>query len=318
MGQRDVGVVDLGKLQHEAWDVSKGPDGKVGESGLGDFSTDKVHFSCRVSLRVGLLSKCMINQRGYLTLQARALTKSPLINHTLGKQTNSERHSTRKMDLVSTEVTKPTLTYFAIRAFAHIPRLVLELAKVDYTYVALTHDQWGPAKKDLVATGLFMFGQVPLYQEPGGFALAQSRAIARYLANKHGLAGETPQDRARADAILEGTADLTTTVVARVFLQPAEEQASAKAKYVADVVAPQVPHFDRLLQQNGGDYFVGSKLTVADVGVYAMLTFFSEWEGAKELWAKYPRIEAHIARIGAIPAIHALESNADAYSPGRH
>jgi glutathione S-transferase len=52
--------------------------------------------------------------------------------------------------------------------------------------------------------------KVPLLTD-GDFVLAQSNAIARYLANKHHLYG-TPQQGAVADMILDGYADFLNKV----------------------------------------------------------------------------------------------------------
>ncbi len=51
------------------------------------------------------------------------------------------------------------------------------------------------------------FGQVPIL-EVNGQKLAQSNAIARYLARQHGLAGKDDWEQAQTDMYIENINDL--------------------------------------------------------------------------------------------------------------
>ena len=78
---------------------------------------------------------------------------------------------------------KPTLVYFAARGRAELIRLVLAEAGVDYQEHHVGHGtppvQGRPTDFDtLKATPLLPFGAVPVWEEPDGFVLAQSGAIA--------------------------------------------------------------------------------------------------------------------------------------------
>lgn len=48
----------------------------------------------------------------------------------------------------------------------------------------------------------FPFGSLPVL-EYNGLVLAQSITIGRFLANKYGLAGESEQDKAKADMVVD-------------------------------------------------------------------------------------------------------------------
>jgi len=94
-------------------------------------------------------------------------------------------------------MSKPTLLYFPARGRAEIIRLLLAEAGVDYQEhpVGKGTPPQGGRPTDLaalLADGTLPFGAVPVWEEPGGFRLAQSHAIAAHLARTHGLAGKSP------------------------------------------------------------------------------------------------------------------------------
>jgi len=69
-----------------------------------------------------------------------------------------------------TDVEKPTLIYFNIIARAEVPRLLLELAGVDYIWRPIAYngssgESWEEYKKEHSAE--LTFGQIPQYKEPG-------------------------------------------------------------------------------------------------------------------------------------------------------
>ena len=72
-----------------------------------------------------------------------------------------------------TEVTKPTLTYFNLSGRGEGPRVLLELAGVDYEFHAVSFngspgEEWASYKAKIENN--LTFGQIPWYQEPGKFS----------------------------------------------------------------------------------------------------------------------------------------------------
>ena len=62
-------------------------------------------------------------------------------------------------------------------------------------------------------------GQLPVLEVDGG-QICQSMAIARFLANKFGLAGTTPIEKAQADMVVDCVQDFFTgKVVDRISFQ---------------------------------------------------------------------------------------------------
>ena len=77
------------------------------------------------------------------------------------------------------------LRYFSVRGRAEVARWILSYAGQEYVderIEAGPHSQWKELK------GKTPFGQLPIL-EVDGKVLAQSRAIARYLAHMYDLAG---------------------------------------------------------------------------------------------------------------------------------
>ena len=90
-----------------------------------------------------------------------------------------------------------TLTYFPAKGAAEIARLVLACAGVEYDDKRVTGQDWASTEKSKSPTG----GAPFLTTDYGNFS--QSLAIARYLANKHGLGGKSDEERLKADMVVE-------------------------------------------------------------------------------------------------------------------
>src|SRR5512140_3981478 len=107
----------------------------------------------------------------------------------------------------------PTLLYFAGRGRAELIRLILAEAGVEYDEHHVGHGTppAGGRPTDLgalKAAGVLPFGAVPVWEEPGGFRLAQSAAIVNHPARRHGLRGASPLDAARCDELLGAVEDV--------------------------------------------------------------------------------------------------------------
>lgn len=109
--------------------------------------------------------------------------------------TNKKRRRRRTKRAKGKSESKPVLTYFNTSGRADLLRLMLEVARVDYDYEALSVPFYPSQGKDWFHykqenADALLFGQVPRYQDSkSGVDLVQSNAIARYLATRHGLRG---------------------------------------------------------------------------------------------------------------------------------
>jgi glutathione S-transferase len=81
------------------------------------------------------------------------------------------------------------LYYFAAPARAEFIRLMLEDAKSPYEFVKMT---WGEQATFEKAP----FRQLPIWEEPDGFVIAQTGTIVRYVAKKLNLYPGDPKEAA--------------------------------------------------------------------------------------------------------------------------
>uniref|UniRef100_A0A5F9CD48 Glutathione S-transferase n=1 Tax=Oryctolagus cuniculus TaxID=9986 RepID=A0A5F9CD48_RABIT len=161
-----------------------------------------------------------------------------------------------------------TLGYWDIRGLAHAIRLLLEYTDTSYEEKRYTmgdapdydQSQWLSEKFTL---GLD-FPNLP-YLIDGTRKLTQSNAILRYLARKHGLCGETEEERIRVD-ILENQLMDNRFQLVNVCYSPDFEK--LKPEYLKGL-----PEKLQLYSQFLGKrpWFAGDKITFADFLVYDVL-----------------------------------------------
>jgi len=172
---------------------------------------------------------------------------------------------------------KPIITYFNVGGRAEVFRLLLEIAGIDYDFVALNNPRF-PTKNESWTTykeknaDHLPFGQLPRYQEPGGVDLVQSCTITRYLAKKHGFNGSNDQEALLIDLYFEGVEDLGNS--ARILFRFPEEHKAQKSKeFTTETLPKLLGHFTRALNKNNGgkSYLVGNKLSYADLGLFSTL-----------------------------------------------
>jgi len=156
---------------------------------------------------------------------------------------------------------KPKLTYFNGRGLAEVTRLIFAEANVEYEDVRVSDI------KDL-KSGL-PWGQVPVYEE-GDFKLAQSTAIARYVARKHGMYGKNAREAALIDSVVDAISDVRSKYIA-VRNASEDKKEAEKAKFANETLPQWLGFFEKWLKANGGEYFVGNSISLADFMVFNSL-----------------------------------------------
>jgi len=194
-------------------------------------------------------------------------------------------------------VIKPTLTYFNIPARAEVARLILVDAGVDYQWNPVS--DWASTKTQLTAAGKLPFGQIPLYEEPGGVSLVQSIAIARYLAKKHGYNGSNDQEATHIDVINEGVSDFFNKFVEVFYKTEDSKKAEAQDKAVRDFLPNQLNIFGGFLDKNGTGFLVGNKPSYADLALFqALRAWHAQVNGAAGVIDGHASIKNFLDKIG--------------------
>jgi glutathione S-transferase len=203
---------------------------------------------------------------------------------------------------------KPTLIYFAARGRAELIRLVLAEAGVDYQEHPIGKGtpplDGRPTDFDaLKATPLLPFGAAPVWEEPDGFRLAQSAAIANHLARTHGLAGKGPREAAQCEQMLGAFDDVRTELRKLATVAPGER--AAQRQHLAAQFLPRwFGYFDRLLRANrgGSGVLVGESLTVADLALWYLIELCQD-NGFGAAVAAYPALSAFAGRVAQRPRL---------------
>jgi glutathione S-transferase len=213
---------------------------------------------------------------------------------------------------------KPTLIYFPSRGRAELIRLLLAEAGVDYVehMIGKGTPPLNGRPTDfaaLKATGDLPFEAVPVWEEPGGFRLAQSLAIANHLARTHGLGGRSPVEAARCDEWL-GAIDDVRLELRKLVSTPADGRAALRAELRTVTLPRWLGFLDRqlLANQGGAGFAVGAGLTIADLALWYLLELIRD-NGFGEPLDRQPALVAFAGRIASRPRLAAWIA-----SPLRH
>ena len=159
---------------------------------------------------------------------------------------------------------KLKLTYFDFHGGRGEPaRLALAMGGIPFEDDRVTFADWPRRKPETP------FGAMPLLDVDGKI-LAQSNAINRYLGKLANLYPTDPWEAALCDETMEAVEDITNKIAATMFLP--DEQKKSERKVLAEGPIPfYLTALERRLEQHGGRYFAGDRLSVADLKVFMLL-----------------------------------------------
>lgn len=183
------------------------------------------------------------------------------------------------------------LTYFNGRGLAETSRLIFALVGQEYEDIRVPKDKWPEIKPNTP------FGMVPIL-EVDGKKYTQSFAIAMYLGRKFGLYPSDPEEAFKVDEIIFLIQDNLKAALKVRYAKPEEKEELMKE--YKEVQSPKFNGFyERMLKENGTGYFVGDKITIADLAIYDFLTRFPDLIPDGSL------LKAHWDRIGSLDKIKA-------------
>lgn len=151
----------------------------------------------------------------------------------------------------------------------------------------------------MIEDGTLPFGTLPLL-EHNGKKYVQSLAIMRYLGKLFDFYGKDDEEKQLIDSIMDGTIDLKYALYPKVL----SNNDSLKKKFGEDsATETTLPHylyfFDKLKAKNEGDYFVGDKVSIADICVFDIVSAVNEFDAG--CYDKYEHIKSFMDHFSKLP-----------------
>nr|XP_006825036.1 PREDICTED: hematopoietic prostaglandin D synthase-like [Saccoglossus kowalevskii] len=173
-------------------------------------------------------------------------------------------------------------------------------AGVEYEDVIIDEFEEWPALKSSPGVKRFPFARTPIL-EVDGVTIAESRAIARFLARRHDLYAEDLFDQAKIDMITDTMKDIFEKLGDIWFAK--ENKQELMDKYYNDVFPLLLQGLERVLKENndGDGYFVGDTVTLADLSFADTSYFMVEWR--PDVLNEYPKLKALKKRVESRPRI---------------
>nr|QVK45132.1 GSTs1 [Pagiophloeus tsushimanus] len=186
------------------------------------------------------------------------------------------------------------LLYFDVPGRAEHIRYIFACAGVEYEDVRIQKDKWPEIKKTTP------FGKVPVL-EIDGKPVAQSNAIARYLANQFGLAGKNEWEALQCDVLVDTLGDLQDSVM-QVMREPDPiKREEIRARVTKEELPFYLSKFEKIVKENGG-FSVGNDITWSDLVFAVLLDQFESMYGKAALNG-YPSLKGLKDKIHNIPGV---------------
>jgi glutathione S-transferase len=194
---------------------------------------------------------------------------------------------------------KLTLVYFDVKGSAEPIRLALRLGGVPFEDRRILPDEFMDIKPGLP------FGQLPIL-EVDGEVLPQSAAILRFVGRLTGHYPTSPLLAARCDAVMDGMVDIQQAIRPCIY----EQSPARRYKMLDELREATLPlwlgHFEKLLNEAGGQYFVDGRLTIADLAVFGRVDFLKQGvlNGVpSSILDQFPLLNDHHDRIRSLPDV---------------
>ncbi|CAD2107012.1 glutathione S-transferase [Plasmodium vinckei petteri] len=187
------------------------------------------------------------------------------------------------------------LYYFDARGKAELIRLIFAYLQVKYTDIRFgvngdAFAEFNNFKKEKEIP----FNQVPIL-EIGGLILAQSQSIVRYLSKKYNISGNGELNEFYADMIFCGVQDIHYKFNNTNLFKQNE------TTFLNEELPKWSGYFEKLLQKNNTNYFVGDTITYADLAVFNL--YYDIESKYPNCLKNFPLLKAHTELISNIPNI---------------
>lgn len=185
------------------------------------------------------------------------------------------------------------LTYFNLRGRAEPSRLLLAYGGIKYEDCRITPGFEDP-KEWMALKPKTPYGSLPLL-EWNGTCVAQSMAIARFIAREVGLAGRNNMEGAQIDEIIDAINDMAQAMAKAFF---SKDEAAMK-KHATETIPAGLANIEKRLESRGGQFLVGNAFSWADLHVFDFCFNLPD----KSCLEKVPKIKDLAERVCKIPNI---------------
>ena len=184
------------------------------------------------------------------------------------------------------------LTYFNVRARGEPIRFIFAQAGVPLEDNRVTFEQW-PALKPTLP-----FETLPVLEEDGK-VLSGNLPIARYLAEKFGLAGSNEWENGEVASVVDFALDLQQ----RMFKGHFEKDEARKAEIVKESKEKEFPKFFRILNEriSSDGFSCLNRLTYADFYIYIISDYILKVD--ENVLQDYPKLLQLRKMVAELPNI---------------
>ncbi|EFP04779.1 hypothetical protein CRE_29896 [Caenorhabditis remanei] len=170
------------------------------------------------------------------------------------------------------------LIYFDVRGLGEVSRQLFHLTGTPFEDIRIPRNDeklWKEFKKSTP------FGQLPVLKIKDSISeteieIPQSSAIGRYLAKKFGYSGQTPEEEAMVDAVIDQFKDFLVSQKQLTLAIRSKKSEDEIKRIIDDVVNPAKKiYFEaliKLLEKSLSGYLIGDNLTWADLQIADNLT----------------------------------------------
>lgn len=198
------------------------------------------------------------------------------------------------------------LTYFNLKGRGELSRLLFAASDVKFEDVRIDMANWNQLKASMP------FGQMPVL-EVDGKKLAQSKAIAMFLAREFKLAGANNWDQARCHMILDSIEDFWGGLPGILYNRSLSDEEKGKkiVEYRDTKMKPLGDALERCVKESLKEGFiVGGALTIADIAIlwiWDLLAdpMFRALDANRWREANFPTLDKHYKAMLAQPRLKA-------------
>ncbi|XP_060552241.1 glutathione S-transferase Mu 1-like [Ruditapes philippinarum] len=196
----------------------------------------------------------------------------------------------------------PTLGYWKTKGLAQPIRLLLTYAGVEFEDVQyeqgpppdFSRESWYSVKPKFGE--ILSFPNLPYYID-GDVKITQSHAILRHVARKYKLDGETENEKAVVDMVIEEAMDLRHGIV-KITYTSVENYEKWKPDFFKNL-PPKLEQFENHLGVN--DWFAGHTITAADFSMYEILDQLRRMQ--PDSLNAFPKLQAFLDRFESLPKV---------------